>query len=128
MSRSFSIRFSFSLLVCCLAVVAFGVRPAWGQAASQGSVNVTVLDPEGKVVPGATLSLQDPSTNDMRTARHVRGWNLHVRQPVAGNLQADGGEEGFSEPGFHRRHRPCAGDGHHGEFEGWSGERDGRGP
>ena len=55
MSRSFSIRFSFSLLVCCLAVVAFGVRPAWGQAASQGSVNVTVLDPEGKVVPGAHL-------------------------------------------------------------------------
>ena len=59
MSRSFSIRFFFSLLVCCLAVVAFGVRPAWGQAASQGSVNVTVLDPEGKVVPGATLTLQD---------------------------------------------------------------------
>ncbi len=55
MSRSFSIRFSFSLLVCCLAVVAFGVRPAWGQAASQGSVNVIVLDSEGKVVPGTSI-------------------------------------------------------------------------
>ena len=68
MSRSFSAKFFFGVLACCLAVVAFGVRPAWGQAASQGSVNVTVVDQEGKVVPGATLTLQDPSTNDTRTA------------------------------------------------------------
>ncbi len=59
MSRSFSAKFFFGVLACCLAVVAFGVRPAWGQAASQGSVNVIVLDSEGKVVPGTALTLQD---------------------------------------------------------------------
>ena len=59
MSRSFSAKFFFGVLACCLAVVTLGVRPAWGQAASQGSVNVTVVDQEGKVVPGATLTLQD---------------------------------------------------------------------
>ena len=56
------------MLVCFLAVVGLGVQPAWGQAASQGSVNVTVLDPEGKVVPAAGLTLQDKSTNDVRNA------------------------------------------------------------
>jgi hypothetical protein len=68
MSRSFSVGFCSSVLACFLAVVALGVQPAYGQAGSQGSINVTVFDPSGKVVPGTTLTLQDLSTNDMRTA------------------------------------------------------------
>jgi hypothetical protein len=68
MSRSFSVGFCLSVLACLLAVVGLGVQPAWGQAGSQGSINVTVLDPDGKVVPGATLALQDRSTNDVRNA------------------------------------------------------------
>src|SRR5271156_4714476 len=68
MSRSFSVGFFLSVLACCLAAVGLGVQPAFGQAGSQGSINVTVFDPSGKVVPGTTLTLQDLSTNDMRTA------------------------------------------------------------
>jgi hypothetical protein len=68
MSRSFSLGFCLSVLACFLAVVALGVQPAWGQAGSQGSINVTVMDPSGRLVPGTTLTLQDLSTNDMRTA------------------------------------------------------------
>src|SRR5579863_9725502 len=68
MSRSFSVGFCLSVLACCLAVVGLGAQPAFGQAGSQGSINVTVLDPSGKVVPGTALTLQDLSTNDMRTA------------------------------------------------------------
>ena len=68
MSRRFSMGFFLSVLACLLAVVAFGVQPAWGQATSQGSINVVVLDPDGKVVPDATLTLQDLSTNDLRNA------------------------------------------------------------
>jgi hypothetical protein len=68
MSRSFSVGFFLSVLACFLAVVGLGVQPAFGQASSQGSINVTVLDPDGKVVPGAALALQDLSTNDIRNA------------------------------------------------------------
>ena len=68
MSRSFSMGFCLSVLACLLATVGVGVQSAWGQAGSQGSINVTVLDPDGKVVPGTTLVLQDLSTNDIRNA------------------------------------------------------------
>jgi hypothetical protein len=68
MSRCFSMGFFLSVLACLLAVVGLGAQPAFGQAGSQGSINVTVLDPDGKVVPGATLVLQDLSTNDIRNA------------------------------------------------------------
>src|SRR6202050_3720840 len=66
MSRRFSMGFCLSVLACLLVVVGLGVQPAWGQAGSQGSINVTVLDPDGKVVPDTTLVLQDLSTNDIR--------------------------------------------------------------
>src|SRR5262245_31907151 len=40
---------------------------AWGQAGgSTGAVTVTVLDPDGNVVPGAELELRDLGTNDVR--------------------------------------------------------------
>ena len=58
----------------CLAVVAglfllaMNISPAWAQHGSQGRVNVTVLDPQGRVVPGAQLELRDLATNDARTA------------------------------------------------------------
>src|SRR5580704_17025204 len=68
MSRRFSMGFCLSVLACLLAMLGLGVQPAWGQAGSQGSINVAVLDPDGKVVPGATLVLQDLSTNDIRNA------------------------------------------------------------
>ncbi len=68
MSRRFSMGFFLSVLACLFAVVGLGVQPAWGQATSQGSINVVVLDPDGKVVPDTTLTLQDLSTNDTRNA------------------------------------------------------------
>src|SRR5215469_4231527 len=58
----------------CLAVVAgfflfaMNISPAWAQHGSQGKVNVTVLDQEGRVVPGVQLELRDLATNDLRTA------------------------------------------------------------
>ncbi len=52
MSRSFSMGFCLSVLACFLAVVALGVQPAWGQAGSQGSINVTVMDPERQACAG----------------------------------------------------------------------------
>jgi hypothetical protein len=50
-----------------LTLLGLNVSPARGQATSQGTVTVTVLDPDGRAVPGADLTLQDLSTNDTRT-------------------------------------------------------------
>jgi Carboxypeptidase regulatory-like domain len=66
MSRDF-LRGSFCCLVAMFTIlVGFGARPALAQSGSTGTVVITVLDPDGKVVPGAQLALQDLSTNDVR--------------------------------------------------------------
>jgi hypothetical protein len=53
-----------------LAVLfAFGSAAARAQAGSQGTVVVTVEDPTGAVVPGATLTLVEHQTNDTYTAK-----------------------------------------------------------
>lgn len=51
-------------------LLAFGlvVPFAWGQHGSEGRVNVTVVDPQGAVVPTADLTLVDLATNDARKA------------------------------------------------------------
>src|SRR5262245_31571622 len=41
---------------------------AFGQTSNVGTVSVTVLDPGGASIPGASLELRDLATNDMRRA------------------------------------------------------------
>jgi hypothetical protein len=59
---------SFAIFVVCLALACLGPGAfyAWGQANAGGTLNVTVLDPSGAVVPNAKLELRDQSTNDIR--------------------------------------------------------------
>lgn len=54
------------LLVACCVFMAAGVRCA-AQDLSTGSLNVTVVDPAGAFIPGATLVLKDLETNDVHT-------------------------------------------------------------
>lgn len=69
MSRSIHRFLSCAFLVCAFALFGLSSDPAWGQASTQGTVAVTVLDPDGRIVPDANLTLQDLSTNDTRTAK-----------------------------------------------------------
>jgi hypothetical protein len=55
------------LLVACCVFLAAGVRCA-AQDLSTGSLNVTVVDPAGAFIPGATLVLKDLGTNDVHRA------------------------------------------------------------
>src|SRR5205807_8233113 len=58
-----------SCLVAVLVLLSLSsVRSAWAQNGTQGTVIVTVVDPAGRVVPGANLELRDLSTNDVRKA------------------------------------------------------------
>jgi len=54
------------MVVCCL-YMAVGVRCA-AQDLSTGSLNITVVDPAGAFIPGATLVLKDLGTNDIHKA------------------------------------------------------------
>ncbi|HXS94791.1 MAG TPA: TonB-dependent receptor [Candidatus Limnocylindrales bacterium] len=53
-----------TVLLCGFAVFLLAIAPAvFGQAGSVGTVNVTVTDPAGAVIPDATLELKDLDTN-----------------------------------------------------------------
>src|SRR6266436_6444619 len=60
--------FTGCIFALFLLVLMSGAPSAWGQIASQGTINVTVVDQSGAVVPGADLSLEDLASNNVRTA------------------------------------------------------------
>lgn len=62
-------RITDAFIVGSLLAAVFALHPAWGQNMSTGSVTVTVEDPSGASIPGATLSLKDLATNDVRTSK-----------------------------------------------------------
>jgi len=66
MSRSAVRGLLCSLLVCLFILAGLHVPAAWGQGSSTGTISITVLDPSGRTVPDAQLTLQDLSTNDVR--------------------------------------------------------------
>jgi hypothetical protein len=55
---------SFGLILGLILISASTVSAQ----STQGSISITVLDPAGAVVPGATLELKAIATNDLRTA------------------------------------------------------------
>jgi hypothetical protein len=60
--------FAITLLVLALACLGPGSFNAWAQANAGGTLNVTVLDPSGALIPNAQLELKDQATNDIRRA------------------------------------------------------------
>ena len=56
----------FRLLVCC-TVIAFGLAiPGYAQVASSGTIEVVVLDSDGRIVPGATVTASAADTVSRR--------------------------------------------------------------
>jgi hypothetical protein len=66
MSRRFFRGVFCSLLALFTILFGAWLAPASAQNGTTGTVVITVLDPDGRVVPDAQLSLQDLSTNDVR--------------------------------------------------------------
>src|SRR5258708_10043206 len=60
--------FAGCIIALFLLALMSGAPSAWGQIASHGTITITVLDQSGAVVPGANLSLEDLSSNNVRTA------------------------------------------------------------
>ena len=65
MARSFFGRLTMGLVLLLLVVAAH--NPVWAQFTA-GRINVTVLDPQKAVIPGAKLELTDLATGQVRSA------------------------------------------------------------
>ena len=73
----------FSKSACALALLlfclAFGI-PAAAQSTTQGAIGGTVKDPQGAVVPNATVSVKNDETNKEVTATTDDDGNFRVAQ------------------------------------------------
>ena len=78
-----SVRSSVAVRFFLLAAVAVLAGRAQAQSGSQGTVVITVTDPSGGVVSGATLTLVALRTNDIRTANaEQNGSYTFVNLPI----------------------------------------------
>lgn len=93
--RTTILRGMLVLLVC------LGLLPvAWGQQ-SQGSINVTVLDPSGSVISGAQLKLVDVATNDAREATTLDAGNYKFVNLNFGSYKLTVSKGGFETHTYH---------------------------
>lgn len=69
---------------------------AWGQHGSEGRVNVTVVDPQGAVIPTADLTLTDLATNDTRKAQTTGSGTYSFVNLDIGTYRLTVGKTGFA--------------------------------
>lgn len=83
MSRSFTRALIGSMVACVALLFAFSAPSAWAQNGGYGTLNVTVLDESGAIVPDAQLTLLDTATGDTRKATTGReGTSTFVALPL----------------------------------------------
>ncbi|HUK24450.1 MAG TPA: carboxypeptidase-like regulatory domain-containing protein [Terriglobales bacterium] len=83
-----------------LIVVVLGATCAWAQHGSEGTVSVTVVDPNGSLVPGAKLELVDLATNSTRSAETLgAGAYTFVNLPL-GTYKLSVSKSGFKAQVF----------------------------
>src|SRR5215475_6690316 len=68
---------------------------AWGQASNIGTVNVTVVDEAGALIPDAQLQLTDLTTNDVRKAATQQTGTYSFVNLAFGAYQLTVTENGF---------------------------------
>jgi Carboxypeptidase regulatory-like domain len=71
------------------------VGEAWCQSGSQGTIEVTIVDSSGAVLPDASLKLVTDGTNDVRTAKSQSdGAHTFVNLPI-GSYRLSASKKGF---------------------------------
>ncbi len=81
--------------ITAIFAMAFGAPLAWGQH-TEGSVNVTVTDPQGAVVPGAEVRLVDPASGDTRVGKTTNGGTYSFQNLSVGNYRLEINSPGFA--------------------------------
>lgn len=95
MSRTL-IRSLSGVAICLMAFFALSALPAWGQAGTTGAVTITVLDPSGGYIAGATLSLRNADTNNVLTATSGTGGLYTYSSVPFGTYELTVTKDGFS--------------------------------
>ena len=83
-------------LLCLMAVT----QLAWAQGGSRGTVTVTAVDPNGRVVQGAKLTLIDTKTGDARTAETLEKGSYTFQGLLSGLYQLTVEKQGFAPLSF----------------------------
>jgi outer membrane receptor protein involved in Fe transport len=90
----------FSKSACALALLlfclAFGFQPAAAQSTTQGAIGGTVKDPQGAVVPNATVVVKNDETNKESTATTDDEGSFRVAQLQPGNYTVTVNSTGFA--------------------------------
>jgi hypothetical protein len=90
----------FSKSACALALLlfclAFGFQPAAAQSTTQGAIGGTIKDPQGAVVPNATVTVKNEETNKEVSATTDSDGNFRVAQLQPGNYTVTINASGFS--------------------------------
>ena len=89
-------RFSWLALVALALTLAF-FAPALRAQQTQGSVNVTIVDPAGAVIPGAKLELKATATNDLRNGESQDSGTYRFVGLNLGQYSLTVTKEGFSK-------------------------------
>ncbi len=82
----------FLLVTLCL----LSALPAWAQSTSTGTVAGTITDPSNAVVPGARVTLTDPSTNTARSAVANAAGRYFFADVTPGTYSISASKAGFS--------------------------------
>ncbi len=95
MKRQSFLANSMSVL-CALLVIAICALSVFGQA-STSSIRGVVKDPQGNVVPGATVKLLNPATNNTRTTTSTGDGVFTFEQVAVGDYRVEVEAKGFKK-------------------------------
>ena len=87
---------SMSVTLCTLLVIAICALSVFGQA-STSSIRGVVKDPQGNVVPGATVKLINPATNASRTTTSTGDGVFTFEQVAVGDYRVEVEAKGFKK-------------------------------
>ena len=85
-----------SILFLVVAFCLLAAVSGWAQSASSGTVAGTITDPSGAVIPSATVTLTDASTNNSRNATTNAAGRYFFADVAPGNYNVSVSKAGFS--------------------------------
>ena len=81
--------------IICVILLVFSA-PRIGAQSTQGTISVTVTDPNGALIPGAKLELRDLGSNEVRRASTLEGGVYHYVGLNIGSYSLTVSKDGFS--------------------------------